>query len=206
VNAETAVQPTVRPSSTPCIVVIVRPHINVDSQILRISEALPSKSCCAAQPNRTEGRLRPVSLISNWTCVLRPPFDQCSRATTMPAYQNAHSAVEFNSVPSRTLRMDNLMPGFPFLASSLDAKVERNKARGGAAYCENPISQGIVMKARRSTQSKIARSNSDASLARSYFDLQRLRDEIRRAEAGCSLRRSKERPPRKHLAGWYHLT
>jgi hypothetical protein len=24
---------------------------------------------------------------------------------------NAHSAVQFNSVPSRTLRMDNLMPG-----------------------------------------------------------------------------------------------
>ena len=135
----------------------------------------------------------------------RPLTNAAGRRQCRP-YQNAHSAVEFNSVPSRTLRMDNLMPGFPFLASSLDAKVERNKARGGAAYCENPISQGIVMKARRSTQSKIARSNSDASLARSYFDLQRLRDEIRRAEAGCSLRRSKERPPRKHLAGWYHLT
>jgi hypothetical protein len=43
--------------------------------------------------------------------------------------------------------------------------------------------KGIVMKRQNSTPGKTARKLSDAILATRYLDLQRLRDEVRKAEA-----------------------
>jgi hypothetical protein len=48
------------------------------------------------------------------------------------------------------------------------------------------------MTGRRSTSAKFARKLSDAILASRYLDLQRLRDEVRKAEARCG--RSKKVP------------
>jgi hypothetical protein len=53
------------------------------------------------------------------------------------------------------------------------------------------------MKTRKSTQAKSARKISDAIIAKSYLELQKLRDEVRKAETsrGLSLKASQENPP-----------
>jgi hypothetical protein len=43
------------------------------------------------------------------------------------------------------------------------------------------------MKARKPTQAKSARRPSDAIIAKRYLDLQKLRDEVSKAESGCGL-------------------
>jgi hypothetical protein len=55
------------------------------------------------------------------------------------------------------------------------------RSRGGGFFAGYPINQGIAMKSQRSTPAKIARKQS-AILASRYLDLQRLRDEVRKAE------------------------
>jgi hypothetical protein len=51
--------------------------------------------------------------------------------------------------------------------------------------------KGIVMKSQRPTPAKL-RTLSDAILANRYLDLQRLRDEVRKAESTCTPRSSKK--------------
>jgi hypothetical protein len=54
------------------------------------------------------------------------------------------------------------------------------------------------MKSQRSTQTRIARKPSDVIIARRYLDLQRLRDEVRKAET--KLRTTEKPRDRKQLA------
>jgi hypothetical protein len=45
----------------------------------------------------------------------------------------------------------------------------------------------VVMKSQRPTQAKDARRLSDAIIAKRYLELQRLRDEVRKAEISCAI-------------------
>jgi hypothetical protein len=65
------------------------------------------------------------------------------------------------------------------------------RSRGGGFFAGYPINQGIAMKSQRSTPAKIARKQS-AILASRYLDLQRLRDEVRKAETRGAPRRCAE--------------
>jgi hypothetical protein len=65
------------------------------------------------------------------------------------------------------------------------------RSRGGGFFAGYPINQGIAMKSQRSTPAKIARKHS-AILASRYLDLQRLRDEVRKAETRGAPRRYAE--------------
>jgi hypothetical protein len=44
-----------------------------------------------------------------------------------------------------------------------------------------------VMKTRKPTQAKCVRKTSDGIIAKRYLDLQKLRDEVRKAESSCGL-------------------
>jgi hypothetical protein len=54
-----------------------------------------------------------------------------------------------------------------------------------------------VMKTRKPTQAKCLRKTSDGIIAKRYLDLQKLRDEVRKAESGCGLQRSPDNHPPK---------
>ena len=56
------------------------------------------------------------------------------------------------------------------------------------------------MRSLRPASASQTRKPSDAALASRYLDLQRLRDEVRKAEARCPPRSSKRPPDRKQLA------
>jgi hypothetical protein len=56
------------------------------------------------------------------------------------------------------------------------------------------------MKGQRSTQARIARRLLDAIIARRYLDLQRLRDEVRKAETKLRTAKLEEPWDRKKLA------
>jgi hypothetical protein len=56
------------------------------------------------------------------------------------------------------------------------------------------------MKSQKPTQAKNARKLSDALIARRYLDLQRLRDEVRKAETSCAPQGSKKPRDRNQLA------
>ena len=55
------------------------------------------------------------------------------------------------------------------------------------------------MKTRKPTQARSARKRSDAVIAKRYLDLNKLRDEVRKAESGCglSLNASHDNPRRR---------
>lgn len=57
------------------------------------------------------------------------------------------------------------------------------------------------MKTRKPTQAKSARKPSDAIIAKRYLDLQKLRDEVRKAESSCglSLDASHDNPRRRRI-------
>jgi hypothetical protein len=57
------------------------------------------------------------------------------------------------------------------------------------------------MKSQRPTQTKNARKLSDITIARRYLALQRLRDEVRKAETSCASQGSKKPLDRNQLAG-----
>jgi hypothetical protein len=59
----------------------------------------------------------------------------------------------------------------------------------------------IAMKNQKLTQAKDARKLSGAFIARRYLDMQRLRDEVRKAETSCAPQVSKKSRDRKQLAG-----
>jgi hypothetical protein len=62
------------------------------------------------------------------------------------------------------------------------------------------LGRGTIVKIQRSTQPKCVRKFSDAIIAKRYLDLQRLRDEVRKAEMNCASQSSKKPRERSLLA------
>jgi hypothetical protein len=76
---------------------------------------------------------------------------------------------------------------------------QQETAYGRCWRIESYLRRGIVMKSQRPAQAKNARKPSDAVIARRYLDLQRLRDEVRKAEISFAPKGSKKPWDRNQL-------
>jgi hypothetical protein len=75
---------------------------------------------------------------------------------------------------------------------------KRFLTRQTRAALARQLGRGNVVKIQRSTQAKYTRKFSDAIIAKRYLDLQRLRDEVRKAELN-SLPQSTKKPREPNL-------